>query len=123
MADFDVERHPSHREDHTGLPSFFNSGYAGSNSMGALIQGEGTTLEEVKWIDLSHLGGVQRLPSDPVERKARRIFFLVPHQILTEESSRGIFQTWECGTLGGHIWGSRVSIRSDSGKPFQSISQ
>jgi hypothetical protein len=34
-----------------------------------------------------------------------------------------IFQTWKCGTFGGHIWGSRASIRSDSGKPFRPISQ
>jgi hypothetical protein len=38
-------------------------------------------------IDLSHPGRILRFPSDPFERKARRIFFLVPRQIPTEESS------------------------------------
>ena len=32
------ETHPSHREDHSGLPSFFNSSYTGSSSKGALIR-------------------------------------------------------------------------------------
>jgi hypothetical protein len=86
LVDFGVERHPSHREDHTGLPSFFNNSYTGSSSKGALIQGEGVAFEEVQWVDLSHPGGVQRFPFDPVERKARRIFRPVPHQIPTKES-------------------------------------
>jgi hypothetical protein len=42
-------------------------------------------------IDLSHLGRILRFPSDPFERKARRIFCLVPRQIPTEESSRAHF--------------------------------
>jgi hypothetical protein len=86
LADFGVERHTLvTEEDHTGLPSFFSSSYAGSSSKGALIQGEGATPEEVQWIDLSHPGRVQRFPSNPVERKARRTFCLIPRQIPTEE--------------------------------------
>jgi hypothetical protein len=38
-------------------------------------------------VDLSHPGRILRFPSDPFERKARRIFCLVPHQISTEEST------------------------------------
>jgi hypothetical protein len=79
--------------DHTGLPSFFSNSYTGSSSKGALIQGEGATSKEVQWIDLSHPGRVQRFPSNPVERKARHIFFLVPRQIPTEESSGVHFRT------------------------------
>jgi hypothetical protein len=36
-------------------------------------------------VDLSHPRRILRFPSDPFERRARRIFFLVPHQIPTEE--------------------------------------
>jgi hypothetical protein len=38
-------------------------------------------------VDLPHPGGIPRFPSDPFERRERRIFFLVPHQIPTEEST------------------------------------
>jgi hypothetical protein len=37
-------------------------------------------------VDLSHPGRIPRFPPDPFERRARRIFCLVPHHILTEES-------------------------------------
>jgi hypothetical protein len=37
-------------------------------------------------VDLSHPGRISRFPSNPFERRARHIFFLVPHQIPTEES-------------------------------------
>jgi hypothetical protein len=91
LADFSVERHTLVTGKIIGLPSFFNNSYIGSSSKGTLIQGEGATSVEVQWIDLSHPGRVQRFPSDPVERKARPIFFLVPRQIPTEESSRAHF--------------------------------
>jgi hypothetical protein len=42
-------------------------------------------------IDLSHPGRIPTFPFDPFEKKARSIFFLVPHQILMEESSRAHF--------------------------------
>ena len=38
-------------------------------------------------VDLSHIGRILRFPSDLFQRRARRIFFLVPHQIPTEEST------------------------------------
>jgi hypothetical protein len=38
-------------------------------------------------VNLSHPGRILRFPSDPFERRERHIFFLVPHQILMEESS------------------------------------
>jgi hypothetical protein len=85
---------------HTDLPSIFNNSFAGCSSKGALIQGEGATFEEVQWIDLSLSGRVHRFPSDPVERRARRIFCLVPRQIPMEESSGAHFPDIESATLG-----------------------
>jgi hypothetical protein len=124
LADFDVERHPSHREDHTSLPSFFNSSYIGSSSKGALIQGEGTTSEEVQWIDLSHPGRVQRFPSDPVERKERCIFCLVPHQISTRESSGAHFPDIGSAALWADTFGvperSSDQIQGNPSDPFHS---
>jgi hypothetical protein len=59
-------------------------------------------------VDLSHPGRIPRFPSDPFERKARRIFCLVPHQILTEESTGA--HCPDLDTFGGYIWGSGASI-------------
>jgi hypothetical protein len=42
-------------------------------------------------VELSHPGRIPRFPSDPFERKERFIFFLVPHQIPMEESTRAHF--------------------------------
>jgi hypothetical protein len=42
-------------------------------------------------VDLSYPGRILRFPSDPFERRERCIFFLVPHQILMEESTRKHF--------------------------------
>jgi hypothetical protein len=42
-------------------------------------------------VDLPHLRGISRFPSDPFERRERRIFFLVPHQIPMVESLGCIF--------------------------------
>jgi hypothetical protein len=79
LDDFSVERHTLFAKKITQV--FHHSSpvvMQGLNSKGALIQGEGAAPEEVQGIDLSHLGRVQRFPSDPVDRKARCIFFLVP---------------------------------------------
>jgi hypothetical protein len=38
-------------------------------------------------VDLPHPRGISRFPSDPFERRARCIFFLVPHHIPTKEST------------------------------------
>jgi hypothetical protein len=45
-VDFDVERHPSHREDHIDLPSIFSISYTDCSSKGTLIQVEGIASEE-----------------------------------------------------------------------------
>jgi hypothetical protein len=42
-------------------------------------------------VELSHPGRIPRFPFDPFERKARRIFCLVPHQIPMEESTGAHF--------------------------------
>jgi hypothetical protein len=42
-------------------------------------------------VDLSHPGRIPRFPSDPFERRERHIFFLVPYQILMEESTGAHF--------------------------------
>jgi hypothetical protein len=51
------------------------------NSKGAFIQREGATSEGVLG-RLTPSRGIPRFPSDPFERRARRIFYLVPHQIV-----------------------------------------
>ena len=117
MVDFGVERHPSHQEDHTGLPSFFSSDYTGSSNKGAAS-------EEVQSIDLSHPRRVQRFPSDPVERKERCIFFLIPHQIPTKGSFQAHFPDIGSATLGEDTFGvleqSSVQIRGNPSDPFHS---
>jgi hypothetical protein len=50
-------------------------------------------------IDLSHPGRISRFPSDPFEGKARRIFWLVPHQIPTSESTGAHFPDYICNTI------------------------
>jgi hypothetical protein len=47
VVDFGVERHPSHRGDHTSLPLVFNNSSTGFSNRGALVQGEGATSKEV----------------------------------------------------------------------------
>jgi hypothetical protein len=102
----------------------FNNSFTGCSSKGALIQGEGTTSEEVQWIDLSLLGRVQRFPFDPVERKARHIFFLVPRQITTKESSRAYFPDFGSATLGEDTFKvlerSSIQIWGNPSDPFHS---
>jgi hypothetical protein len=110
LVDFGVERHTLVTGKITQV--FHHSSAAvtqGSSSKGALIQGEGATSEEVQWIDLSHPGRVQRFPSDPVERKARHIFCLVPRQIPTEESSGAHFP--DLGVR--HFWRTHSGFPSD----------
>jgi hypothetical protein len=50
-------------------------------------------------VDLSHPGRIPRFPSDPFERRARCIFFMVPHQILIEESTGSHFFSLGRATL------------------------
>jgi hypothetical protein len=60
-------------------------------------------------IDFSHPRTIMRFPSDPFERKARRIFFIVPHQISTEESSGAHFP--DLGVQ--HFWWTHSGFPSE----------
>jgi hypothetical protein len=60
-------------------------------------------------VDLSHPGRIPRFPSDPFERKARRIFFLVPHQIPMEESTGAHFPDLDVR----HFWRIHLGFQSE----------
>jgi hypothetical protein len=73
---------------------------------------------------LSLSGRVHRFHSDPIERKARRIFCLVPHQILMEGSSGAHFPDIGSAALGEDTFkipeGSSVRIQGNPSDPFPS---
>jgi hypothetical protein len=66
-------------------------------------------------VDLSHPGRILRFPSDPFERKARHIFFLVPHQILTEESTEAHFPDLDVR----HFWRIHLGFQSEHQATFR----
>jgi hypothetical protein len=66
-------------------------------------------------VDLPHLGGISSFPSDPFERRARRIFFLVPHQIPTEESTRTHFPDLDMR----HFWRAHLGFQSEHQSRFR----
>jgi hypothetical protein len=66
-------------------------------------------------VDLSHPRRILRLPSDPFERRARRIFFLVPHQIPTEESIGMHFLDLDVQ----HFWRAHLGFQSEHQTRFR----
>jgi hypothetical protein len=60
-------------------------------------------------VDLSHPGRILRFPSDPFERKARHIFWLVPHQIPMEESTEAHFPDLDVR----HFWQIHLGFQSE----------
>jgi hypothetical protein len=66
-------------------------------------------------VDLSHQGRVLRFPSDPFERRERHIFFLVPHQILTKESTRTHFPDLDVR----HFWLAHLGFQSEHQTRFR----
>jgi hypothetical protein len=60
-------------------------------------------------VDLSHPGRILRFPSDPFERKARCIFCLVPHHILTKESTGVHFLDLDVR----HFWWIHLGFQSE----------
>jgi hypothetical protein len=65
-------------------------------------------------VDLSHPRRILRFPSDPFERRARRIFCLVPRQILTEESTGTHFPDLDVR----HFWRAHLGFQSDHHNRF-----
>jgi hypothetical protein len=59
-------------------------------------------------VELSHLGRILRFPSDPFERRARRIFCLVPRHISTEESTGMHFPDLDVR----HFWRAHLGFQS-----------
>ena len=106
MADFGVERHTLV----TGeiIQVFHHSSTAVTQCLAARAHSSRVRAQLLRGflVDLSHLGRIPRFPSDPFERKARRIFCLVPRQILMEESSGAHFP--DLGVR--HVW--RIHSRS-----------
>jgi hypothetical protein len=66
-------------------------------------------------VDLSHPGRILRFPSDPFERKARHIFFLVPHQIPMEESTGVHFPDLDVR----HFWRAHLGFQSEHQTRFR----
>jgi hypothetical protein len=66
-------------------------------------------------VDLSHPGRIMRFPSDPFERRARHIFCLVPHHILTEESTGMHFPELDVR----HLWWAHLGFQSEHQTRFR----
>jgi hypothetical protein len=66
-------------------------------------------------VDLSHLGRIQRFPTDPFERRARRIFCLVPHQIPTKESTGTHFPDLDVQ----YFWRAHLGFQSEHQTRFR----
>jgi hypothetical protein len=66
-------------------------------------------------VDLSHPGRILRFPSDPFERKERRIFFLVPNHISTEESIGTHFPVLDVR----HFWRAHLGFQSEHQTRFK----
>jgi hypothetical protein len=66
-------------------------------------------------VDLSHPERILRFPSDPFERRARHIFFLVPHQIPTEESTKMHFPNLDVR----HFWRAHLGFQSEHQTRFR----
>jgi hypothetical protein len=64
-------------------------------------------------VDLSHPGRIPRFPSDPFERRARRIFCLVPHQM--EESTGTHFPDLDMR----HFWRAHLGFQSEHQTRFR----
>jgi hypothetical protein len=60
-------------------------------------------------VNLSHPGRILRFPSDPFERRERRIFFLVPHQFPTKESTWMHFPDLDVR----HFWRAHLGFQSE----------
>jgi hypothetical protein len=66
-------------------------------------------------VNLSHLGRISRFSSNPFERRARRIFCLVPHQIPTEESTGTHFPDLDVW----HFWRAHLGFQSEHQTRFR----
>jgi hypothetical protein len=66
-------------------------------------------------VDLYHPGRILIFPSNPFERRERHIFFLVSHQIPTEESTRVHFPDLDVR----HFWRAHLGFRSEHQNRFR----
>jgi hypothetical protein len=66
-------------------------------------------------VDLSHLGRIPIFPFDQFERRERDIFFLVPHEIPTEESTRAHFPNLDVQ----HFWRAHFGFQSQHQTRFR----
>jgi hypothetical protein len=91
LANFSIERHTLVTEKITQVFHHLSAAVTQCSTVRAhSSRGRAQLLGGLE-IDLSHPRRIPRFPSDPFERKARRIFCLVPRQIPTEESSGAHF--------------------------------
>ena len=66
-------------------------------------------------VDLSHPRRIMRFPSDPFQRRARRIFCLLPHQIPMEESTGTHFPDLDVR----HFWRAHLGFQSEHQTRFR----
>jgi hypothetical protein len=87
LVDFGVERHTLVTEKI--IQNFHHSSTAVTQCSTARAHSSRVRAQLLRGflVDLFHPGRISRFPSDPFERRARRIFCLVPHQILMKEST------------------------------------
>jgi hypothetical protein len=87
VADFGVERHTLVTEKI--IQVFHHSSAVVTQCLVARAHSSRVRAQLLRGflVDLSHPGRIPRFLSDPFERRARCIFFLVPHQIPMDEST------------------------------------
>jgi hypothetical protein len=108
LVDFSVERHTLVTEKIIQVLHHSSTARAHSSRVRAqLLRGF--------LVDLSHPGRILRFPSDPFERRARHIFFLVPHQIPTEESTGTHFPDLDVR----HFWRAHLGFQSEHQTRFR----
>jgi hypothetical protein len=91
LADFDVERHTLVSEKI--IQVFHRSSAAVTQCSAARAHSSRVRVQLLRGflVDLSHPRRILRFHSNPFERRERCIFFMVPHRIPMEESTRTHF--------------------------------
>jgi hypothetical protein len=109
VVDFGVERHTLVTEKI--IQVFHHSSAAITQCSAARVHSSRVRAQLLRgfFVELSHPGRIPRFPSDPFERRARRIFCLVPHQIPTEVSTGTHFLDLDVR----HFWLAHLGFQSE----------
>jgi hypothetical protein len=109
LVDFDVERHTL--VNGQIIQVFHHSSAAVTQCSTARAHSSRVRAQLLRGflVKLYHPGRSPRFPFDPFERKARCIFFLVPHQISMEESTRVHFPDLDVR----HFWWINLGFQTE----------